>query len=109
MAKRSRDYRTLLEVQALAPSTGPGTRGQSTRTPRVVDRVWADISQLTGRELEIAQQRYARATYRVETYFNEKITELAKFVLDSRTFEIGAVDDVELRGRTMVCLCDEEL
>lgn len=74
---------------------------------RTVEKPWANFSQLNGQELEFAKERYARATYRVETFFTENLTEDAQLLIGDRTFQVGAVDDVDLRGRTMVALCDE--
>ena len=109
MAERASNYRTELKVQLLDSSTGVGTRGQSEKSFRTVDRVWAAIETLTGRELEYARQRYPLATLRIETFHNKNITPAAQLVtvVGDRTFQIGAVDNVDERDRTTVAICDE--
>lgn len=106
---RVSNYRTELKVQLLDSSTGVGTRGQSDATFHTVDRVWAAVETLSGRELEWARQRYPLATLRIETFYNTKIQEAGQLVtvIGDRTFQISAVDNVDERNRTTVAICDE--
>lgn len=90
------------------PSTGRGTRGQRTGTDLAVGSIQTSIETLTGRELELARQRYPEATHRLMTWHpGYPINTKHYLSYRTRKFEIGHVEDVDERGLKLVILCKE--
>lgn len=69
-----------------------------------VATVWAEVAQLSGRELERARQVAAEVTTRVTLRSRSGVSADSRFAVGSRTLRVvSAVDD----GRFIECLCAE--
>lgn len=87
-----------------------GSRGQSTEVWEELDKRWARVSDLSGRELEQARQVVATATHRVEmrgprTY---TLTTKHRIKFGSLTFNIGSIgfDERDYNRDDLIVLCE---
>jgi SPP1 family predicted phage head-tail adaptor len=72
--------------------------------------VWADVRELSGRELEIARTAYADATHKVTLNFIGGITNRMRIKFgSSRILNIIHASNVEERGVYSVLICKEKL
>lgn len=70
--------------------------------------VWAEVNDLTGRELLLAQQASSEATVRVRTRYTAGITSAdCRVVYGTRTLQIVHVNNHDGRGRELELLCKE--
>ena len=104
---RRRDYRHKVQVQALSGTTSAGSRGQVQKTFSTVETTQAAIRHLKGQELLWARELYAKATHEVELDYTANVTPTARLKFGSRFLNIGSVDNLEERNRTIRLLCDE--
>lgn len=104
-----RNFRTQLQVQALAGSTAAGTRGQTQQSFTTVATVYGYVRSLSGRELAAAREVVSTATHSVETHYSSYLTPKARFKSGSVYLNIESVIDVDGRGRYKRCLCTEEV
>ncbi len=70
--------------------------------------LWAQVSPLSGTELERARQVVANATHEVTVRFNDFVTARKRFVFKNRELNIENVRNIDERGIEMVCLCVEQ-
>lgn len=91
--------------------TGQDTRGQDEYTWASVQETWANITALQGREMEVVQQRWADARFKVIMHFLAGVTFAMRLAwLDGSTTRILQIMDVQdpdgLRKR-LVLFCRE--
>lgn len=106
---RNGEKRNFVELQNLSATTAAGSRGQSTKTFSTVERIWASITQLSGRELINAREIQDSATHTIEIHYTANCTNDSRIVFGSRVFGIESVDNVEERNLDMVLIATEEL
>lgn len=69
-----------------------------------VATVWAEVAQLSGRELELARQVAAEVTTRVTLRSRSGVSADSRFLVGPRSLRVvSGVDD----GRFITCLCAE--
>jgi SPP1 family predicted phage head-tail adaptor len=69
---------------------------------------WAEIKQLSGREIEIHSRPEAAATHRIKMRFYKELSTKQRFEYNGRVFNIVSVDD-EFEGiHTTICIVSEE-
>ena len=110
-AHRRRDYRVELELETLDNSTSADSRGHPQKEFVARESVWAHVEQLSGQEGVLGRELAATASHRVELDYDVRITPRARlrYPDTQKYLHVEAVDDVEGRGRTMVCLCRQEV
>lgn len=94
------------EPTATLDSLGRKTRGQgqwSTYTSR-----WAEVRELSGREVELARQIHAQASHIVTVRYFDRLSETHRFVFRGRVLEIKAILDKDSTQRELSVLCGEE-
>ena len=108
---RAGKLRHRIEIQTV--TTAQSTSGEETRTWPTAETdddltvVWADVQDLAGRELLLAQQASSEATVRVRLRHLDGITSAdCRIVHGDRTLEIVAVIP-DGRGRELELLCKE--
>jgi len=69
--------------------------------------VWADVEDLDGRELLLAQQASSEATVRVRMRYRDGVTTEHRIVHGGRTLHVVHVNNVEGQGRELELLCKE--
>jgi len=91
--------------------TGKGTRGQSTRAwTNYAANVPCEVSPLSGREREIANQLFPTATHRVTCRYVAGVSPKMRFTglsLGSRALNIEQVVNVDELNRVLVMTCGE--
>ncbi len=102
-----RNFRDLLQVQALAGSTAAGTRGQSQEAMTTVATVYGNVQTLSGRELAQAREIIPTATHAVETHYSSYITPQARYRRGTAYLNIDSVADVDGRARYQRAICTE--
>ncbi len=108
---RRRSYRTTLEVQALVSgTTSADSRGHSQTVFATIDTIQARVKNLRGDETIRGREIYANATHEVELDYLPTIDNRSRFKFPGTTrfLNISDLDNVEERGRTLVCICEEE-
>lgn len=100
------NLRKRIQIQQPQKSQEP-TLGQVRTQPQTIATVWARIEPLSGRELYRAQQVVAEVTHRVTIRARTGINEGMQVIYGTRSLGIGAVLNIEERGREMDLLCVE--
>jgi SPP1 family predicted phage head-tail adaptor len=67
---------------------------------------WASIRTLRGRELFLAQQQFAASDNEIVIRYLAGVNEQMRVVHDGLYYNILNCDDVELRHKTMILLCE---
>jgi len=108
---RRRGRTVRLEVQTLSGSTSADSRGHSQKSFSTYQTVHAFVKQLRGEEAQFAREIVPRATHEVEIDYLAKVKPRSRFKFpnESRYLNVESVDNIEERGRTMVCLCHEQV
>lgn len=77
--------------------TGQNSYGEDAVTTATVGQFWANVISLTGRELEVAQQRWAEARYKVIMRHQPgvSITRKMTVVNGGRSMDILDVQDID--------------
>lgn len=101
---RKRHQITIENRTASYDATGADTGSWS-----AIGTYMANVVYLTGRELELARQRSATATHRVEAYWVEGVTMKSRILFGSRYLYPSAIENVGERSIEMVLLCGEEV
>ena len=90
-------------------ATETNSYGDVTRTWSTFKKRWASIRPLTGRERWAAMRAEANVSHCITIRYTEGVTSKMRITYNDRTFEIGAVTNVNERGRVMYLLCTEEV
>jgi len=98
-------HRVLLQARG---STGLGDRGQNATGWSTGTEFNAAITQLTGREGELARQRFPTATLKVTTWNSTAIKPIKRFLFGTRKLSILDANTPDELDRVTVCLCGEE-
>ena len=81
--------------------------GQPEETWRTCAKRWAEVLDLSGRELERAQQTFAEATVQVKMRYNADLTTRHRIKHGSRILAINHVSNPDGRKQETLCLCSE--
>ena len=92
-------------VAIQTPQTVRSTRGGREVGWTEVATVWAEVVDLSGRELMEAEQGQSRAQVRVRMRHRAGLSAEQRLVCSDRTLEITNVIDPTGRGRELICLC----
>jgi len=100
------DYRHYITIY-LREALGLGDRGQTTYTMNVVGTVYARITTLEGKKLDLARQVIASATHEIRIRYLEGVTPECDITFGDRVFEIGSVNNRNEVNFEMVLTCIE--
>lgn len=107
---RVRDYRHRIQLQKLSTSsTGPGTRGQTTKSYSTLALVRGSIRQLDGEEKVLAREIHAGAEYEIGLHYTALVTPRTRLKFGTRIFHVEAVNNVDQRNRELRLTCREEV
>lgn len=95
-----------ITIQTL--TTAPNSYGEAVPTPETFANTWAEVTQLSGRELWYAQQVQPLATHRVRCRYVAGVTPAMQVVFQGRTLQLTDVNDVDGRHRELVMLATEK-
>jgi len=104
---RAGDLRRQITLQSR--STTRDTFGEPALTWTNVATVWAAITPLSGRELELAQAMNSEISHQVQIRYRSDVTSAMRVVYQGRYFNILSVMDVEMRHRELQLMCSEGL
>ena len=77
------------------------------RVPTTRTTVWAEITPLTGKQLEWGKKIHDQVTHRIRIRYWEDLTTDHRFLFGTRVFEILSILTTEEIGREQLCLCVE--
>ena len=100
-------HRVALQAKALEYDD-LGRQARSETSWYTVARPFAEVRELSGRELERANQMSPDVTHQVTIRFREEIGEDYRFLHRNRELEIRAILDRDTNRRELVCLCGED-
>ena len=95
-------------VKIEAPTHTPTDGGGALEVWGVVAVVSAEIKPLSGREVFEGDRMLSRDQFDIRIRFRDDVTAAMRIVFGGRVFDIRHVEDVEMRGRWLVCLCEEQ-
>lgn len=93
---------------ALEKRSTTNTLGQVTESWGTEAVLWAQVTPLSGRELERARMVVADATHEVTIRFRERVTARDRFIHDNRELNIESVRNIDERKQWLVCICVEQ-
>jgi SPP1 family predicted phage head-tail adaptor len=97
--------RHRIELQSFSASKD--SFGQEIKTYTTYATVWADVRQISGREMLNAQAAQSEITYRIYVRYNASIVITDRIVWDTRTLEINAVINTDGKKLMLELLCKE--
>lgn len=99
------------QVVFKSPSNSVDSFGQETGAETTVATRRATVKKMSGRELELANQLYAEASWKVTCRYDPSLLNSEKWNItyESRVLEIGSVINVNERNRVLEFLCSEVL
>ena len=102
------NYGKLRHKLSLQTPESTTDKGIVTTTWYPAGEVFADVSQLSGRELEQARQIVAEATHQIKTRWSpSRFEPKQRLLMDGRYFYIENVNNVGERNREMILTCVE--
>jgi SPP1 family predicted phage head-tail adaptor len=99
------ELRHRIEIQENTPAKN--SLGEDVDTWTTVNKRWAKVEPLTGRELQVQVQISADVTHRVTMRFYEGLTAKHRIRFNGRIFAINAVLNIEERDRETRVMCFE--
>lgn len=102
---RSGRLRHLVTLEE--PATGRATDGGMVAGWSVVDTVWAEVSDLSGREFLTAQEHHAEVSTRVVLRYRDDVRPSWRVVSGTRTLQVVAVVDPDGRSTRLELMCRE--
>ncbi len=99
-------YRQPVTV-TLKTATGVGDRGQDTYTTTTVGTAFSLVENLSGAKLELARQLVAEATHQITMRYMPSVTPECQVTYGTRTFNVGAVVNVNSMNYELRLLCTE--
>ena len=97
--------RTRLVVQA--PVDTPDDTGAFTRTWTNVATLWANVVPVTAKQQYPADAIEVAISHHVTIRYRADVVNGMRFLLGNRALLIRAVTDTEMRGRYLLCRCEE--
>jgi SPP1 family predicted phage head-tail adaptor len=103
-AGKLKDYVTIVE-----PVGSPDTAGQRNAQFKDFVKCWAQVVQLSGRELIEARELFARVSTRVRCRWRDVqgVKASMRIVIDGRVLNINSIIDVDRRRQLVEMLCSE--
>lgn len=90
-------------------ATGFDAAGQASGAWSDLVTMLANVVFLSGRELELARQKVANASHRVEAYWYDGVNPKDRILFDGRYLYVSSIENVGERSVEMVLLCGEEV
>jgi SPP1 family predicted phage head-tail adaptor len=106
MARRAGKLRHRVSIERRSTSFDADL-GQAAGTWAEWKSVFAEVKDLSGRELERARQIVAEATVSIDIRYLTGLLTTDRIKFDGRTLQIGAVLDPENRKHDMLVVCSE--
>jgi len=101
-------YGRLRHKMSLETPASTNDKGIPTTTWYPDGSIFADVSPLSGRELEQARQTVADATHKITVRWSkDKFQTNQRLSMDGRYFYIESIQNIEERNRVGVLICVE--
>ncbi|GAB5402805.1 MAG: hypothetical protein Aurels2KO_10360 [Aureliella sp.] len=109
MAALRRIGRLRHKIQLQRPPTGLDALGRKDRDAdwTTYRKPWAEVRELSGREVELAHQIHAQSSHLVTVRYSAELDESDRILFRSRVLEIKAILDEDGTQREIRMLCGE--
>ena len=107
MTVRTGELRHRVTIQENTPARD--SLGQAVSSWTDLEKRWAQVLPLAGRELEIARQVNAQISHQITMRHGSSVTAEHRIKYGSRTFNVNSVVTEGERDRRTVCMCTEIL
>lgn len=105
MSQGRKRHQITIEQRA----SGFDAAGQASGSWVAMDPMLANVVFLSGRELELARQKSASASHRIEAYWVSGLTTKDRILFDGRYLYVSSIENVGERSVEMILLCGEEV
>lgn len=82
--------------------------GASNTTYQTASKTFAEVREMSGKELEFARQQTPQATHKIKMRYMAGLTEQSRIIFGDNIFDVENVNNIEFRNKVMILTVTED-